>query len=111
MFNRHFCQLPASLLPGHRRGHSQVLACWARRWDQLRTWGLAGVPSEMLESLKTGHGRNMLQEAWFNLITLQDPDYLGGFSCCCGQYVIADGLQLGFKLRHAYFGAPLAAGR
>ena len=83
--------------------------CWARRGDRLTMWRLAGVPGELLDTLKTGHGRDMFQEAWFNLITLHDPDYSRFFSCCSGKHVIADGLMLSFKLSRAHFEHPWQA--
>ena len=86
-----------------------MLACRARREDQLRTWRLAGVPGELLDTMKTGHGRDMFQDAWFNLITLQDPDYSRFFSCCSGKNVIADGVMVGFKLSKVYFEHPWQA--
>ena len=101
-----FCQLPTWLIPGVRRGCLHVLACWARRWDLLRTYGLANVPTALLLGLATGHARDIFQEGWYNLITLQNLDYSKGSSCCSGKYAISDGLMLSFKLKQAYLECP-----
>jgi len=75
----------------------------------VREWHLGGVDNELLQSFSTGHVRDLFQEAWFNLITLQQPDYETAFSCCSGRYIVADGIMMSYKLAKAHLTYPWAA--
>lgn len=79
------------------------------RADLLRTWNLAGAGEDLLQRLATGHLRDVFQEAWFNFISLQRPDYDAAFSCCPADYVVADGMMLSYTIKKAFLTRPWAA--